>query len=112
MPAWRCATNLNLDYEYLIPVAVGIVAGVVLAPLRLRRMDRMIRRWAAANDVTYVRRHWPLFRLGPWPIRFGKQVVVYITVRDGIGEYHRCWLKLGHPVWGLLSDAVEERWET
>ncbi len=91
-------------------VAFALVALYLVA--RLRRARRMVSRWAAANGLTIVKRHWLFFRLSPWPfVALGRQTVRYVSVRDAQGEVRRCWLLLGQFLWGL-TDRVQAVWES
>jgi hypothetical protein len=52
-----------------------------------------------------------LFRRGPFWWSGKGQVVYRVAVRDERGHDWQGWVRCGHWLTGLLSDAVEVRWD-
>ncbi|MCP4536360.1 MAG: hypothetical protein GY832_04365, partial [Chloroflexi bacterium] len=52
-----------------------------------------------------------LFRRGPFWWSGKGQVVYRVEVRDEHGHDYLGWVRCGHWVTGMFSDAVEARWD-
>ena len=86
----------------------------LLAIRGYRRQRQLVKDWAAANNVTLIRRLPSWYRLSPFPFAaaLGKHRIEYWLVRDAVDIEHRVWLKLGDFMFGSLLDQITEEWES
>lgn len=103
---------MDLLFEPIVPVAAAIALLIGYLIYHRKRVNSILDKWAARNEVHIVTIKSGVFRRCPFSFTLGRQEVYYLTVRDGEGKEHGCWVRIGDFLSGpLLSSRVEERWE-
>ena len=94
--------------RYAIFLSIFTISIVVMFMTR-RRTDRILEKWARANQVDIIFKSLGLSKSGPFFFTVGHQAVYLLTVRNQHGVEERCWVRLGG-FFGL-SEKVEAKWE-
>ena len=93
---------------------LGLLAVVVILVLvwHFSRSNSLLQKWAAQNGYKIVSQEYRTFFRGPffWTTTKG-QTVYYVTVEDTPGNRRAGWVRCGGWWFGLMSDAVEVRWD-
>jgi hypothetical protein len=93
---------------------LGLLAVVVILVFvwHFGRSNSLLQKWAAQNGYKIVGQEYRTFFRGPffWTTTKG-QTVYYVTVEDAAGNRRAGWVRCGGWWFGMMSDAVEVRWD-
>ena len=103
---------MDILFEPIVPVAVVIAFFIAYLIVHRKRINSILDKWAAGNEVQVIKIKSGVFRRSPFSFTLGRQEVYYLIVRDREGKERGCWVRIGDFLFGpLLSSRVEERWE-
>ncbi len=99
----------NSGQVLVILVGAAFVGGIIY--FQIKRASFLLEQWAAENQYQLLRVQHRLFRRGPFWWSGKGQVIYRVDVRDEQGHDWLGWVRCGHWLTGLFSDAVEARWD-
>lgn len=102
---------MNDGFQILMVLAV-LAFAVMLIFWHCSRSGTVLERWAEDNGFEILSSEYRHFMRGPffWTTSKG-QTVYFVRVRTPSGHVRTGWVRCGGFFLGLMSDAVEERWE-
>jgi hypothetical protein len=93
-------------------VALLVVVVVLGIWWHIARSNSLLHRWAAQNRYRIIRQESRILVKGPYTWSSSKgQAVYYVVVEDSGGNKRSGWVRCGSWWFGLLSEAVEVRWD-
>jgi hypothetical protein len=103
---------MDILFEPIVPIAAAIAFLIGYLVFHRKRVNSILDKWAAGNEVQVIKIKSGVFRRSPFSSTFGRQEVYYLIVRDMEGEERGCWVRIGDFLSGpLFSSCVEELWE-
>lgn len=102
-----------MDQSFQVILFILIGSAIIGLNLWLSSKSRsLVEQWAHQHGYTLLHYERRIFFLGPFFWTTSRsQIVYYLRIRDQQGTERTGWIRCGSWMLGLLTDAVEVRWE-